>query len=119
MTRHQIRAVVVALSLVVGSSASAQIMWLGKDGSLQGSWEAITACAKQAIPRSPREGEEGYNNIMSRNWQNYSAQQREISMCRWILAARDAGWREGGATRPNPFPPVAGIMPDDFKELAK
>lgn len=94
-------------------------MGLGKDGSVQGSWEAITACAKQAVPRPPKEGEVGYNNTTSLAWRRYSSAQQDIYFCRWILAARDAGWRESGTTKPNPFPPMPSPLPDDFKELAK
>ena len=111
-------AILTTVFIVAAAPANAQFISLGDDG-IQGSWDEVTKCAKQPIPRPPKKGEDGYNNMLSSGWQEYSAQQQSIILCRWILAARASGWRESGTTKPNLFPPVPSHASGDFKEPAK
>lgn len=108
-----------ASPIIIGRAVTeVETITFGSDG-IRGNWNVISKCAWKVYPRPPREGEVGYNDMTSPGWRAYSNAYQQISLCRWILAAYAAGWRDSGTTGPNPYPPVPSMVPGDFEELAK
>lgn len=63
-------------------------------------WPGVTACAKRPLPKAPPQGATMADLLIAGD------AARQINLCRLLLSARDAGWKEGGARHANPWPPV-------------
>lgn len=63
-------------------------------------WPGITQCAARQMPKAPPA------NAPLDEFQKAERLGQHINLCRIMLSARDAGWKESGAKHANPWPPM-------------
>lgn len=90
-----------------------QILSLADADHTEFNWPEIVKCAQRPLPAAP-EGPGG-NNMLSGEWRGMEHDWKNITNCRWWLAAYRAGFMAAASDKEYPFPVVPVMQPDDMK----